>query len=108
MMQCSAVAAPASIGTTEPAQLAMPLVVDDPSVVMELIAEVDAILCEAVAPRRRRPAPPAVGCALCEPRRAGRSWGEVLPGRRQDQVHRVDAVQRSPPGVHPQLDDTVR
>jgi hypothetical protein len=43
---------------------------------LALIADVDAILREAIAaeaPACQRPAPPAVGCALHGPRRAGRS-----------------------------------
>lgn len=51
--------------------------------VAELFAEVDAILCAAVAAARRPPAPPV---------RAG-----ALLSARQGPAHQVRAVQRSPP-----------
>jgi hypothetical protein len=61
-----------------------------------LIAEVDAILCAALTPARRPPAPPATGCALVEPRSAGRSSGALVRPRRGP-VQPVRAVQRGPP-----------
>jgi hypothetical protein len=61
-----------------------------------LIAEVDAILCAALAPARRLPAPPVTGCALVEPRSAGWSCGALVRPRRGP-VQPVWAVQRGPP-----------
>jgi hypothetical protein len=67
----------------------------DPDVAA-LIAEVDAILCAALTPARQPPAPPATGCAVIEPRSAGRSCdGLVRP--RSGPVQAVRAVQRGPP-----------
>lgn len=67
----------------------------DPDVV-ELLDEVDAILCEAAHPRRRAPGPPANGCPQLRSRGAGGSCG--VPTRWwQIPVHPVSAVQRSPP-----------
>jgi hypothetical protein len=67
-----------------------------------LFAEVDAILCAALQPARRPSAPPATGCALMNPRLAGRSWG-VLVRPRPGPVHPVRAVQRSPPTGTPAI-----
>jgi hypothetical protein len=61
-----------------------------------LIAEVDAILCAALTPARQSPAPPATGCAVIEPRLAGRSCG-ALARPRSGPVQAVRAVQRGPP-----------
>lgn len=61
-----------------------------------LFAEVDAILCAALAPARWPPAPPATGCALVGPRSAGRSCGALVRPRRGP-VQPVRAVQRGPP-----------
>ena len=67
----------------------------DPDVAA-LIAEVDAILCAALTPARRPPAPPTTGCALVEPRPAGRTWGALVRPR-PGPVQPVRAVQRGPP-----------
>lgn len=97
MTQNIMMAAPAAPSTTEPVTLATTLGID-PSVVLALIAEVDAIFCDpADIPVCQRPAPPAVGCALVGPRRAGRSWCNPLPRRGHGPVRRVDPMQRSPP-----------
>lgn len=97
MTQNITMAAPAAPSTTEPVALATTLGID-PSVVLALIAEVDAIFCDpADTPVRQRPAPPAVGCALDGPRRAGRSWRNPSPQRGHGPVRRVDPMQRSPP-----------
>lgn len=65
-----------------------------------LFAEVDAILCAALAPAPRPPAPPATGRALTGPRSAGRSW--PTPTRcRPAPVRAVRATQRSPPDRKP-------
>jgi hypothetical protein len=61
-----------------------------------LFAEVDAILCAALTPARRPPAPPATRCALVGPRPTGRSSG-ALVGPRRGPVQHVRAVQRGPP-----------
>ena len=63
MTQCTTMAAPAPPSTIEPDALATTLGMDDPSVVLALIAEVDAIFCAAEAPVCQRPAPPAAGSA---------------------------------------------
>jgi hypothetical protein len=60
MTQCTTMAAPEPPSTIEPDALATSLAVDDPSVVLALIAEVDAIFCAAQAPVCQRPAPPVV------------------------------------------------
>lgn len=97
-MQSTTMAAPAAPSPTEPELLAMSLGVDDPTGVMALIAEVDAIFRAPVeAPRCRRPAPPAVGCALRGPRRAGRSSNHSAPRPHSEPVQRIDPMQRSPP-----------
>lgn len=67
----------------------------DPDVA-PLIAEVDAILCAALTPARQPPAPPATGCAVIEPRLAGRSRGALFRPR-SGPVRPVRAVQRGPP-----------
>ena len=67
----------------------------DPDVTA-LIAEVDAILCAALTPTRQPPAPPATGCAVIEPRLAGRSSGALVRPR-SGPVQPVRAVQRGPP-----------
>jgi hypothetical protein len=93
MTHLGAVAAPTTsdtIGRAEPEILYL-----DPDTAV-LFAEVDAILCAALAPARRPPAPPTTGCALVEPRPAGRSWGALVRPRRGP-VHSVRAVQRGPP-----------
>lgn len=92
MTHLDTVAVPASsvaIVSVEPEILHL-----DPDVAM-LFAEVDAILCAAVIPARRPPAPPA-GCALVGSRSAGRSCG-ALVGPRRGPVHPVWAVERGPP-----------
>jgi len=62
----------------------------------ELIAEVDAILCAALAPARRPPAPPATASSSVTPRSAGWSWrAPIRPWC--GPVHPVRAVERSPP-----------
>jgi hypothetical protein len=45
--------------------------------VVDVIAEVDAILCEAVKPHRRPPGPSANGCAVLGP-----PWGPAHPSTR--------------------------
>ena len=97
MTQCTTMAAPAPRSTIEPDALATTLGIDDPSVVLALIAEVDAIFCDAEAPVCRRPAPPAAGCARCGPRRAGRSCHPASLRPHKNPVRRVDPTQRSPP-----------
>jgi hypothetical protein len=67
----------------------------DPDVAA-LIAEVDAILCAALSPARAQPAPPATGCAIIEPRSAGRSRGALFRPW-SGPVQPVRAVQRGPP-----------
>jgi hypothetical protein len=96
-MQHTLMAAPAPPNPTEPEVLAMSLGVDDPTGVIALIAEVDAIFCAADAPRCQRPAPPAVGCALRGPWRAGRSSPRPAPRPHTEPVQRIDPMQRSPP-----------
>jgi hypothetical protein len=97
MTQCTTMAAPEPPSTIEPDALATSLAVDNPSVVLALIAEVDAIFCAAETPACQRPAPPVVGCALRGPRRAGRSCHPVSPRPPSDSARRVDPMQRSPP-----------
>ncbi|MHA7649654.1 hypothetical protein ACX9NE_07825 [Mycobacterium sp. ML4] len=63
--------------------LLIPAELDLAGEVAELIAEVDAILCAAVATSRRPPASPVASSVPLRPR----------PGP----AHRVRAVQRSPP-----------
>ncbi len=68
--------------------------------VTELFADVDAILCAALQPRRRPPAPPATGCALDGPRSAGRSLDGSARARREwtrRHAGPVRATQRGPP-----------
>ena len=101
MTLVEAVAAPANstnIDSSEPK-----LVRVDPDMVA-LFAEVDAILCAALAPARFLPALPVTGCALVEPRWAGRSCGAPVRARRAP-VRHVRAVQRSPPGRAHARDD---
>lgn len=62
----------------------------------DLLAEVEAVLCAALVPSRRPPAPPAIGCAVAEPRLADRSSAALVRPRRVP-AQRVRAVQRSPP-----------
>ena len=101
MTQSIMMAAPVLPGTSESVQLLVaPVVTSDPSPVLALFTEVDAILCEAAAALRRRPAPPAIGCALREPRCAGRSWHMHTPRPRNAPAERVDPMQRSPPRRH--------
>ena len=61
-----------------------------------LFAEVDAILCAALTPARRLPAPPVNGWALISPSSADRSCGALVRPRRGPK-QLVRAVQRSPP-----------
>ncbi len=94
MTQCTTMAAPSSI---EPYSLATSLTVDGPPVVLALIDEIDAIFASAApAPVSQWPAPPAVGCALCGPRRAGRSYPHRQAAH-SEPVQRIDPTQRSPP-----------
>src|ERR1700753_1747005 len=97
MTQCTTMAAPAPRSTIEPAALATPLGMYDPLVVLALIAEVDAIFCDAEAPVCQRPAPPAAGCARRGPRRAGRSCHPASLRPHKEPARRVDPTQRSPP-----------
>ncbi|MEZ0050811.1 hypothetical protein ABIA30_001809 [Mycobacterium sp. MAA66] len=100
MTQRTMMAAPAPPSPAEPEVLATSLGAADPTGVIALIAEVDAIFCvPAEAPLRQRPAPPAVGCALRGPRHAGRSYHRASPRPHGEQVQRVDPMQRSPPTV---------
>lgn len=99
-MQYSMIAAPATPGTIAPDELAQSLGIDDPAMVIALIAEVDAIFCAAEAPRCQQPTPPAIGCALQRPRCAGRSWGPRSRRPHCGPVRRMVPVQRSPPGHH--------
>jgi hypothetical protein len=87
------VATPANSDTIGSAELEILCL--DPDIAA-LFAEVDAILCEALNPACRPPAPPATGCALARPRSAGRSWGALVRPRSAP-VHPARAVQRSPP-----------
>jgi len=96
-MQYSTIAAPAAPDTIAPEELAQSLGVDDPTMVIALIAEVDAIFCAAEAPCRRQPTPPAIGCALLGPRCAGRSLEYTCRRQRRGPVRRMTPVQRSPP-----------
>lgn len=98
MMQETTLAAPTPPSATEPVALAAALGVEDASVVLALIAEVDAIFCAtAEVPVCRRPVPPAIGCPLCEPRRAGRSSGAGASRPHGEPVRQFDPMQRSPP-----------
>lgn len=64
--------------------------------VLELIAEVDAILCAALQPHRCPPTPPATRCTLGKHRPADRS--SIDPDRRRPGLtRRVRAVGRGPP-----------
>jgi hypothetical protein len=89
----------ASSSSPDALQLADSLGIDDASVVLALIAEVEAIFC---APAEhlvdQPPAPPATGCALREPRCAGRSFQQEPPLHPDALTRRVDPMQRSPPG----------
>lgn len=97
-MQKTTLAAPAPPSTTEPIALATALGIEDASVVLALIAEVDAIFCAtAEVPVCRRPAPPAVGCALTEPRPAGRSSRAGASRPQGEPVRQFEPMQRSPP-----------
>src|ERR1700761_3221744 len=97
MTRCTTMAAPALPSTIEADALAATLGMDDPSVVLALIAEVDAIFCAAEAPVCQRPAPPAAGGAPSGPRRAGRSCQPASPRPHKGPARRVDPKQRSPP-----------
>lgn len=96
-MRYSMIAAPAAPGTIAPDELAQAVGVDDPAMVIALIAEVDAIFCAAEAPRCQQPTPPAIGCALQGPRCAGRSWWPATRRPHPGPVRRMTPVQRSPP-----------
>lgn len=73
------------------------LLVDEGLGLCELIAEVDAILCDAAASLLRPPPSRQVaGCALAAPRSPGRSWA-VTPQPWSAPTPDVRAVQRSPP-----------
>jgi hypothetical protein len=61
--------------------------------VIDLFAEVDAILCAALRPRRH---PPATGRAVPRPRLGGRASGGCAHPRRAP-IHQRRATQRSPP-----------
>jgi len=61
-----------------------------------LMAEVDAILCAALAPSRRPPMPPATERALVEGRSAA-LVGDALVRPRHGPARPVRAVQRGPP-----------
>lgn len=99
MMQDTAMATPAPPSTMDPVALATTLGIEDASVVLALIAEVDAIFCApADVPVRQRPAPPAIGRAPWKPRCAGRSCHPAPARPRSEPVRRVDPMQRSPPG----------
>jgi hypothetical protein len=96
MTNTTRMAAPATIDPLGDLDLELQLLESDPDVVA-LFAEVDAILCAALAPRRCPPAPPATGSAHPgRPRSAGRSRGALLRPRRAP-VHHVRALPRSPP-----------
>ncbi|OBH53559.1 hypothetical protein [Mycobacterium sp. E2479] len=71
--------------------------VDEGSALSVLIAEVDAILCDAAASLLcPPPSPPVAGCALAGPRTSGRF--RVISGRPWTApAPDVRAVQRSPP-----------
>lgn len=98
MTQCSCTVAPVPPDAIEPDWLAAPLVLDDPSAVLELIAEVDAIFCpDENTARCRRSSPAVLGCALDGSRCSGRSWREFAPGRGQGLKRRANPRQRSPP-----------
>jgi hypothetical protein len=64
--------------------------------VIELFADVDAILCAALRPRRHPPAPPATGCVFARPRLVGRSSGGCAHPR-PARNHQRRATQRGPP-----------
>jgi hypothetical protein len=65
--------------------------------VIDLFAEIDAILCAALRPRRLRAGPPATGwCAFSRPRLAGRASGGCAHPRRA-RIHQRRATQRGPP-----------
>src|ERR1700753_4129750 len=97
MRQCTTMPAPAPPSTIEPDALATTLGMDDPLVVLALIAEVDSIFCDAEAPVCQRAAPPAAGCARYGPRRAGRSRQPTSRRPHKNPVRPVDPTQRSPP-----------
>ncbi len=97
MMQCGrgAAAAPGTVSDGSVSQAAVLL--DEGPELSVLIAEVDAILCDAAATLLRPPPSPQLsGCALVAPPSSGRSyavsvqaWSAPAPD--------VRAVQRSPP-----------
>ena len=68
---------------------------EDPGLCL-LIAEVDAILCDAAATLLRPASPPVAGCALVGPPSVGRD-GTVIVQRWSAPAPDVRAVQRSPP-----------
>lgn len=80
-----------SVGVLEPEILYL-----DPDTAA-LIAEVDAILCAALAPARRSPAPPDAARALVRRQSAGGPCGAAQVRSRRGPVQSVRAVQRSPP-----------
>jgi hypothetical protein len=80
--------------------IAEPEILDLDPDVATLFAEVDAILCEALLPHRRSPAPPAIGRALAGPRSAGRSYGVLLRPRHAP-ARPARATERGPPSSTP-------
>jgi hypothetical protein len=73
------------------------LLLDDGPELSGLIAEVDAILCEAAASLLRPPPSRRLAaCALVVPRSPGRSWAVSLQPWRAP-TPEVRAVQRGPP-----------
>jgi hypothetical protein len=84
--------APAPLSSDMP-DLALRLLDED---VIDLFADVDAILCAALRPRRRPPAVPVTGSAFARPRLVGPSPGGCAHSRRV-RIHQRRATQRSPP-----------
>jgi hypothetical protein len=79
--------------SSDMSELALRLLDQD---VIDLFADVDAILCAALRPRRRHPGPPATGCAFSRPRWPGRAPGGCAHPRRA-RIHQRRATQRGPP-----------
>jgi hypothetical protein len=93
MTQISTVAAPATGDTID--SLETEILYLDPDTAA-LMAEVDAILCAALARARRPPTPPATERALVEGRSAA-LVGDALVRPWHRPARRVRAVQRGPP-----------